>query len=157
MNQLRDRVCKTIAFGVIGDATPVMQGTVGTLFAVVYWQPIRLLPPTILVLFLIAMFVLGCYVCGLTAKLIDNPDPKSVIFDEIVGYFIAMAFIPLSLTTLISGFLLFRFLDIIKPWPISLADRKIKGGFGIMFDDALAGIATNLVLQGLIFYGLIVV
>ena len=67
--------------------------------------------------------------------------------DEIAGVLVAFALVPPSGLALVVGFCVFRILDIAKPPPISTADRQVKGGLGIVLDDVLAGIGTNLVLQ----------
>lgn len=73
-----------------------------------------------------------------------------MVWDEITGFCIAMAFIPATWALMILAFVIFRLLDIFKPWPISLAEKKVSGGIGIMLDDLIAGVLTNLILQVLI-------
>ena len=68
-------------------------------------------------------------------------DPKEVVIDEVSGMWLVLAFVPMTLTGYAIAFILFRFFDILKPWPISWADKHIKGGFGVMFDDTLAAVA----------------
>jgi phosphatidylglycerophosphatase A len=74
------------------------------------------------------------------------------VWDEFAGYFITMIAAPAGWQWIVIGFVLFRFFDILKPWPISLADKKLKGGFGIMFDDILAGLAALACMQILAHY-----
>jgi len=74
-------------------------------------------------------------------------DHPGIVWDEIVGYFITMFMVPKEWMWIVSGFILFRFFDILKPWPISVADKQLKGGFGIMFDDVIAGIFALVVIQ----------
>jgi phosphatidylglycerophosphatase A len=74
------------------------------------------------------------------------------VWDEFAGYFITMIAAPTGWQWIVIGFVLFRFFDILKPWPISLADKKLKGGFGIMFDDILAGLAALGCMQLLAYY-----
>ena len=68
------------------------------------------------------------------------PDHGAIVWDEIVGYLLTMAFVTPNLVNIIIGFVLFRVFDIIKPWPIKLLDRSVHGGFGIMIDDVLAAV-----------------
>ncbi len=68
-----------------------------------------------------------------------SDDPRIVI-DEILGYWIAIAFLPRTATVLIAAFVIFRILDTLKPWPIKLSEKKFSGGFGIIMDDVIAGI-----------------
>jgi phosphatidylglycerophosphatase A len=80
-------------------------------------------------------------------------DHSGIVWDEIVGYLVTMYLAPSGWEWIIIGFLLFRFFDIAKPWPIGLADRKLKGGFGIMVDDVIAGIFAFAVMQLILFSG----
>jgi phosphatidylglycerophosphatase A len=67
--------------------------------------------------------------------------------DEVVGVFISVSFLPKKIGYIIGGFLLFRFFDIVKPYPIRRLEEKVKGGLGVMLDDVVAAIYTNLILQ----------
>ncbi|MEK6745658.1 MAG: phosphatidylglycerophosphatase A [Pseudomonadota bacterium] len=70
----------------------------------------------------------------------EKHDPKQIVVDEVAGIWLLLATHPVTWEGYASAFILFRFFDVLKPWPISVADRKIKGGFGVMFDDLLAAI-----------------
>ena len=98
------------------------------------------------------MFVLGIWICGYSAKALGVHDHPAIVWDEIVGYLITMTALPAGLLWPIVGFLLFRLLDIWKPWPISWCDRHIQGGFGIMIDDVLAGAVACGILHGALFF-----
>ena len=79
-------------------------------------------------------------------NLFDNIDDKSIVIDEIIGYLSFMIFFDINITNIIIGFLLFRFFDILKPFPISYVDKKIKNSFGVIFDDLLAGFFSGILL-----------
>lgn len=70
----------------------------------------------------------------------DKHDPKQIVVDEVAGMWLLLSIHPITWLGYVAAFILFRFFDVLKPWPISVADRKIKGGFGVMFDDILAAI-----------------
>ncbi len=70
----------------------------------------------------------------------DEHDPKQIVIDEVAGMWLLLSMHPISWEGYAAAFILFRFFDAVKPWPISVADRKIKGGFGVMFDDILAAL-----------------
>jgi phosphatidylglycerophosphatase A len=74
-------------------------------------------------------------------------DHSGIVWDEFVGLWIALAFIEPQLTSIIVGFLLFRFFDIVKPWPISWLDKQVGAGIGIMIDDVVAGVFAAIVLS----------
>jgi phosphatidylglycerophosphatase A len=95
-------------------------------------------------------FVVGIYLCAKTANDLGVHDHPGIVWDEFVGFWITMLAAPAGWLWIVVGFLLFRLFDIVKPWPISLLDKNVHGGFGIMIDDVLAGIFAWLVLQGLV-------
>jgi phosphatidylglycerophosphatase A len=93
----------------------------------------------------------GVYVSG---KLINEygKDPQIIVIDELAGIWITLFLIPFSITYFITGFILFRFFDIVKPLGIKGAE-KFNGGWGVMLDDILAGVYSNIVLQLIVYYG----
>jgi len=121
---------------------PRAPGTFGSLASLVLWAPMVLfaVPPVFRVVVAVAIFALGVVAADRAARFLNNPDPKEVVIDEVAGQGLALAFASTSMWSVVVGFALFRLFDVWKPWPIRLADRRIKGGFGIMFDDVLAGL-----------------
>lgn len=91
-------------------------------------------------------FLVGIWAAERMAREIGIKDPGIVVIDEVAGQWLALAFAPLSIWTYVAGFVLFRIADITKPWPASLADRRVQGGLGIMLDDVIAGLYAGLVL-----------
>lgn len=115
----------------------------GTLAAIPLWLLMsQLSQPTYLVVIAIAA-VAGIYICGSAADKTGVHDHGGIVWDEFVGFWIAMSFLPLSYVTVALGFVLFRLFDIVKPWPIGWLDKKVSGGFGIMLDDIIAGLAAG--------------
>jgi phosphatidylglycerophosphatase A len=78
---------------------------------------------------------------------VHTHDSKEIVIDEVVGFLITMTWLPLTWQSLVAGFVVFRFLDIVKPPPIRQLDRKVPGGFGVMVDDVAAGIIGSILLQ----------
>ena len=143
-----------IACGFGSGLSPVAPGTVASLVALLPWLALRELPPAYYALALISAFALGVWVCrwAVTALLIK--DPASVVWDEFVGQWIALApllSLPRGWMWIFAGFILFRIFDICKPWPVSWADRQVSGGLGVMLDDVFAGAYAAMVL-GLLQY-----
>lgn len=95
----------------------------------------------------ILVSIVGIWICDKTARDMKVHDDSSIVWDEFAGMLITMLAVPLSWQTLLAGFVLFRFFDIIKPWPISYLDKHVHGGFGIMIDDVLAGLFALSVLH----------
>lgn len=136
-----------LAFGFGSGLAKKAPGTFGTLAAVpVYY----LLTQTGLLAYSFATVistVIGCWICGQAAEKLGEHDFGGIVWDEVAGYLITLWFIPISWVNVLLGFILFRFFDILKPWPIKVADRRVQGGLGIMLDDVLAGLIANVALQ----------
>ena len=77
-------------------------------------------------------------------------DHPAIVWDEIVGYAIAMFALPFEWPYVLAAFVLFRFFDIVKPWPIGWVDKQLTGGSGIMMDDVLAGVASSVVIHAVL-------
>ena len=86
--------------------------------------------------------LIGVYICGVASEKLGVHDHGGIVWDEFVGLWITMICLPVSWLSIILGFGLFRFFDIVKPWPISWADKNVSGGLGIMLDDVFAGFAA---------------
>jgi len=138
-----------LALGFGTGAAPKAPGTCGTLVAVLIYWPLSQLSPEHYLLMLLVTSVMGIYICGQTAKDLGVHDHGSIVWDEFVGFWITMFAAPVGWVWVVVGFVLFRFFDIIKPWPISWIDKNITGGFGIMLDDVIAGVMAAGVLQGI--------
>lgn len=140
------------AFGFGSGLAPKAPGTFGTLAAVpIYWL-IQDLAWPIYGTWLIVTFALGIYWCDRSSKQLGVHDHGGIVWDEFVGYWITMFLAPKSWLWMLVGFVLFRFFDIIKPWPINWLDRKVEGGLGIMIDDVLAGVYAFIVLQACVYF-----
>lgn len=129
-----------IAFGFGSGLMPIAPGTWGTLAAL----PIYLLLAgsfwgTYLILTL-AAFILGVAVCERVSSDLGVHDYSGIVWDEVVGYLLTMFLAPVGVIWMAIGFVLFRVFDIWKPYPISIVDKRVKGGFGIMLDDVLAAV-----------------
>lgn len=128
-----------LAFGFGSGAVRRAPGTWGSVAAIPVWYLFHWLPPAAYWLVVAVAFLLGIWLCGRTADDLKVHDHGGIVWDEFVGMWIALGLIPQSLAGVLLAFMLFRFFDVLKPWPISWFDRKMPGGLGIMFDDVLAG------------------
>jgi len=136
-----------IACGFGSGLAPVAPGTFGTLFAWLSFQSIdRLLSGWPLAAFLVAAFVLGVAVCNRTGRALGVVDHGSIVWDEIVPFWIVLAIAPAGWDWQLAAFLLFRLFDITKPAPANYFDQQVKNGFGVMMDDLVAAFYTLLVL-----------
>ena len=100
----------------------------------------------LLVISIFLIFTIGIWASNVTSNELELNDPSEIVIDEVVGQWIPLLIIPPSIILYILAFLLFRLFDIWKPWPISWADKQIKGGLGIMLDDVFAGIFAAVIL-----------
>ncbi len=122
-------------------------GTFGTLAAF----PLFFVIPTNTwsLLLWVLFFIGGVYVCDITGKHLGISDHGAIVWDEIVAFLLLLHFVPPSGIVWLVAFILFRLFDIWKPFPIRQCDAKLKGGFGVMFDDLLAAIYALLTMLGL--------
>ena len=153
--QLRQRVSLKnpvhfLALGFGSGLIPFMPGTFGSLAALPLLIPFLYLPPITLLIAAVLASAIGIYLCGKTADDMQVHDHGSIVWDEVAGILLTFLWLPLSLWTVVAGFLLFRFFDIVKPWPIGPVDKYVSGGLGIMLDDIIAGLMACASLHGLI-------
>lgn len=141
-----------LALGFGSGLAPKAPGTFGTLAALpLYFLMMNLSLPVFVALTLI-ITIAGFWICDIAAKDMQVHDHGAIVCDEVAGMLITMIAAPVGLLPLVVGFVLFRFFDIIKPWPIKLLDRHVKGGFGIMIDDVLAGVFAAICLQAIHYF-----
>jgi len=131
---------------------PIAPGTVGSaagllVYLLVWWAG----SPIVEVAAIALVFVAGTWAATHAERFFGGIDPGPVVIDEVLGMLITLAFIPAGWVAMLTGFVLFRVFDVIKPFP---ADRleKFHGGFGIMADDAMAGVYANLALRALMWF-----
>jgi phosphatidylglycerophosphatase A len=136
-----------LGFGFGSGLAPVAPGTAGTLVAVPLYLLLKDLPLAGYLAVVALLFLAGLPVCAHAARQLGVHDHPAIVWDEIVGYLVTMISAPPGLVWIVAGFMLFRFFDILKPWPIRWCDRRVQGGFGIMLDDLLAGVFSAGLLQ----------
>jgi phosphatidylglycerophosphatase A len=129
---------------------PIAPGTVGSaaglvVYLIVWWTR----SPIVEVGLIAAIFVIGTWAATHAERYFGGIDPGPVVIDEVLGMLITLAFIPVGWSGALAGFVLFRVFDVLKPFPANRLET-FHGGFGIMADDAMAGVYANLVLRLLI-------
>lgn len=138
-----------IAFGFGSGLMPVAPGTWGTLAAIPVYLIIASLSPALYLFVVFALFLAGVWVSNIVTNDLGVQDYSGIVWDEVVGYLLTMFCAPAGVIWMVIGFLLFRVFDILKPTPICLVDKHIKGGLGVMLDDVVAAIPALLILQTL--------
>jgi len=132
-------------FGV--GLAPKAPGTVGSIVALLPWLALRELPLPAYLAAVLLTFAVGVWAASQVIAQLKVDDPGVVVLDEWVGLWLALTLAPPGWLWPLLGLVLFRLFDIVKPWPVSWADTHLSGGFGAMFDDALAGVYAFLALQ----------
>ncbi len=148
-SQLLKNPVHLLAFGFGSGLAPKGPGTAGTAVALLLWPLLATLPLYVYLGVVIAVSLLGFYLCGKTAHDMGVHDHQGIVWDEMAGYWLTMTALPASWPWALAGFVLFRLFDIWKPWPIRWVDRHVGGGFGIMVDDLLAGLLAWAILFGI--------
>jgi phosphatidylglycerophosphatase A len=135
-----------LAFGLGAGLSRFAPGTAGTVVAVPFAWLLMQLPTVLYWCVLAALFLLGVWLCGAASRMLGRHDPGNIVWDEMVGYWLTVAVVPMTWPWWLAGFVAFRFFDILKPWPIRRLERAVGGGLGIMLDDVLAALYAMLAL-----------
>jgi phosphatidylglycerophosphatase A len=144
-----------LACGFGSGLAPIAQGTFGSVAAFIPWLALRQLPLWLYLAVLVIGFAIGVWACTIAGRALGVDDHRSLVWDEFIGQWIAL--LPLGIAALlpptglawwmpVAAFALFRLFDVWKPWPIRWLDRRVKGGFGVMIDDVIAGVFAAVVL-----------
>ena len=94
----------------------------------------------------LVLIAIGIWAAGACERRTGTRDSSAIVIDEVAGQFIALLLVPPTIALYAVGFVLFRLFDVVKPWPISLLDRRVKGGLGVMLDDIVAGALAAVLL-----------
>ena len=149
---MNNKLARLIATGFYSGYAPKVPGTAGTCVAVIIYLMLKWIgflevaSVGVYLLFLFWITVIGLWSADVIAKETGQNDPSIVVIDEIVGFFYAVAFLPVKATYIIPAFFIFRLLDVLKPPPAN-ASQKLPGGLGIVADDIIVGIYTAIILH----------
>jgi phosphatidylglycerophosphatase A len=136
-----------MAYGFGTGLMPFAPGTFGSLLGVLlFWfmAPMGAIPYAAVVL---VLFLAGIFICGQTARDVGATDPGFIVYDEVVGFLVAMYLLPADFRWIAAGFVIYRIFDIWKPFPIHYVESHLGLGSGIMADDVIAGLYTLAVLH----------
>lgn len=139
-----------LACGLGSGASKFMPGTCGTLVAIPFYLAMQAtLSQLAYLIVLIAAIIFGVWICTVTQKAAGISDPPAIVWDEMVGFWLAMWAAPNGWQWILAAFILFRMFDILKPWPIKWLQDKSPGpsGWGIIADDLMAGVYTWIIIQ----------
>ena len=138
-----------LAFGFGAGLAKKAPGTWGTFAGLAVMPLLYMLPLIWALVFIVLASVFGVWLCGRVAADLGVHDHGGIVWDEMVGIWMTLILLPNTWQWWVLGFVLFRVLDILKPWPISVLDRQVAGGLGIMVDDMLAGVIAAALLYAL--------
>jgi len=141
-----------LALGLGSGLSPKAPGTAGTLMTIPLFLLIQDLPLMVYALITLLITLSGIWICSYSANKLGVHDHPAIVIDEVAGFLITMFAAPSGWPWLLAGFVLFRFFDALKPWPISWLDKHVKGGFGIMIDDVAAGLVSMALLQAYFYW-----
>jgi phosphatidylglycerophosphatase A len=144
-NSYHSALTLVATIGILGHF-PFAPGTIGSLFALVIFF-LTDLPVYAHLLIIVIGAVLGIHASTIAEKILKEKDSKKIIIDEFIGFYVSVFYLPKTFGFVIAAFLLFRFFDILKPLFISKLEKTLSNGLGVMADDILAGIYTNMILQ----------
>lgn len=149
---MKKQIARFFATGTYTGYSPVMPGTVGTLWGVFIAWLLSARPPYEQVLAIIAISAASVYFASEESRNTGQKDPKSIVCDEVAGFLIAFFLVPFTLFNVILVFILFRFFDIVKPYPVGEIDKKTEGGLGIVLDDIVAGIYAGIIAHAVLWF-----
>lgn len=133
-----------LAVGLGSGMSPIMPGTMGSAMAIPLWLLFNGLQPYLYWVLIVVAFIFGCFLCQKTSDDTHTHDSGHIVWDEFVGMWITLFFIPqISVLWIAMAFFAFRAFDMAKPWPIRWFDKRVPGGFGIMVDDVIAAIFSS--------------
>lgn len=122
-------------------------GTWGTLATVPFVYAVAQTNGLIYMIVCLLLLPLAILAAEFHERKLGTHDSSEIVIDEVLGFFIAMTWVPITWQSMLIGFFLFRVLDILKPFPIGYIDKKVHGGLGVIADDLVAGILVNIILQ----------
>lgn len=139
-----DKFVIFLATGGYAGFFPLAPGSAGSLVGLFLAFLFSAYPPALYLLTVAALFFLGAWAAERAEIRLSRKDSPKIVIDEILGTLITMFLVPFRPATALAGFVFFRLFDILKPPPAGMIDRRMKGGFGVVLDDAVAGIYANL-------------
>lgn len=144
---MKKSIITFLATGTYTGYSPVASGTVGTLWAVAIAYFLSRAGWVIQAAVIASICVASIYIASEAIGIFGKKDPKEITIDEVAGGLVAFFLIPFTPFNAILVFLLFRFFDILKPYPAGYIDRRVPGGSGVVLDDVASGVYTNIIVH----------
>jgi len=131
---------------------PIAPGTAGTLVGVGLFWCFSSFTPALYLITVLAFVFFSAWIADGAEKIFQKKDAPCIVIDEVSGLLVTMALVPWSWRNVALGFFLFRFFDIIKPYPARWAEKKLPGGWGVVLDDVVAGVYAAIILHGALYW-----
>ncbi len=144
---LKEKIILFFATGFGLGNLPRVPGTFGTLAGIPFAIGFSYLNRGYAVFFTVTLIAFACWISDQAEIIIGEKDPGRIVIDEIAGFTVAMSGISISVYSLAAGFFIFRFFDILKPFPVRNFEKRFKGGAGVVLDDIVAGLLSFIVLR----------
>jgi phosphatidylglycerophosphatase A len=145
------RIVILIATGCYVGYSPLVPGTTGTLAAIPIYFLLSRLPPLYYLAIVLGSIYVAIWASDRAEVIFQSRDCRHIVIDEVVGFLVTMFIVPPTWRNILLGFFIFRALDIIKPFPIRALEERVRGGYGVVLDDIIAGIYANLIIHVLRF------
>jgi phosphatidylglycerophosphatase A len=145
--KLREGTVMFLATGFRTGNIPFAPGTFGSLIGLPLCFALAGMSAAPAMLWTLLFIFFAVWIADAAEKILEQNDPGCIVIDEIAGMVVALVGLPFNPITVVIGFIIFRILDIFKPFPIRDLDKRIPGGLGVVADDVAAGIFTNLLLR----------
>jgi len=136
-----------IATGFYSGKIPFAPGTFGTIAAIPFALVFLIIPTSFIGIYIAGLILVAIYFSDQAEKILGKKDPGCIVIDEIAGYVVTMSWVPINIYTIVAGFFIFRFFDIVKPGPVKYFENNFSGGAGVVLDDIMAGILSAAVLR----------
>lgn len=145
--KFKDTAVMLLATGCYLGKVPFAPGTFGSLLGLLlcfFLSGIHIASA----IFILVLFIGGAvWISHIAEKILNKEDPGCIVIDEMAGMMVTLIGLPFNLFTAVAGFVVFRLLDILKPFPVRILERQLPGGIGVVMDDVAAGIMGNIILR----------
>lgn len=151
---LNQKLIMFIATGCYSGRIPFAPGTFGTIAAIPFALVFLIIPKPFYGLYIVSLILVAIYFADQAEKILGKKDPGCIVIDEIAGYVVTLSLVPVNLYTIVAGFFIFRFFDIVKCAPVRYFENNFSGGAGVVLDDIMAGVLAAIVLRILYISGI---
>ena len=143
----KDKSVMALATGFFAGYIPFAPGTFGSIVGLPLCFLLSKTKLSVAITFILIFIFFAIWIANMAEKILIQKDPGCIVIDEIAGIMIALLGMPFNTISVAAGFVTFRFFDILKPFPIRYMERRIAGGTGVVMDDLMAGVYSNIVLR----------